>query len=185
MRSRSRLLLVPTLLAAAIALAGCSAGGGASSGDSGSSKSDSSSSDDASPAADDTATSGGCPASIKTALESQTDSSTTTAEGTVDDLAFPGDPALVAEACVLTVDTGAGTSVMAFVPGEADAAAGIGAAIAAAGFTVLTSDENSTFYMKDKESWIVATSASSNPLSSAFGDKFSGPIITVMHIVTA
>ncbi|TPW72332.1 hypothetical protein [Schumannella sp. 10F1B-5-1] len=185
MRSRSRLLLVPTLLAAAIALAGCSIGGGSSADDSGSSKSDSSSSkDDASPAADDTAASGGCPASITTALKSQTDSSTTTAEGTVDDLAFPGDPALVAEACILTVDTGAGTSVMAFVPGEADAAAGISAAIETAGFTVLTSDENSTFYTKDKESWIVATSAASNPLSSAFGDKFSGPIITVMHIVT-
>ncbi|TPW75423.1 hypothetical protein [Schumannella soli] len=185
MRSSSRLLLVPVVLAAAVGLAGCSLGGGAGadrSSDSSSAKSTSSKSD-ASPAADDAK--GGCPASIVAALDAQTDATAKTTEGTVADLAFPGDAALVADACVLTVDTGSGTSVMAFVPGEAEAAAGIRTAIEAAGFTALTSDAASTFYTKDKESWVVATSDTSNPLASAFGDKFSGPIVTVMHIVTA
>ncbi|GAB3411081.1 hypothetical protein GCM10027515_32200 [Schumannella luteola] len=182
MRSSTRLLLVPVLLAAAIGLAGCSLPG--IGGDS-SSKSDSSSKDDASPAADDSAK-GGCPASITAALKQNT--TMDASEGTVADLAFPGDAALLADACVLVVKAttaGQGDTVMAFVPGDADKAAQITAAVEAAGFTSLTADEKGGFYTKDKESWIIAKGDTSNPLAAGFGDKFSGPIVTLMHIVTA
>lgn len=189
MRTSTRLLLAPAVLVTAIALAGCSLGGGGKHESSGGSSSSSSAGKD-SGAASGTKTAdaasddkGGCPATLTAALKTQSNGDAQ--EGAVSDLAYPGDAALFDGACVITTKSEQGNSVMAFVPGDPAKAASIDAGLEAAGFSALTKDEKSAYYTKDKESWIVATSATTNPITSAFGDKFSGPLVTVVKVVTA
>jgi hypothetical protein len=186
-RTSTRLLLVPAILVTAIALAGCSLGGGAKdsasdkSSSSSSSKSDTKATDEKT--ADTAASTGGCPAALTAALKTQSNGEAK--EGAISDLAYPGDASLLADACVIVSHSSSGDSVMAFIPGDAAKATSIDAGLEAAGFSALTKDDKSAYYTKDKESWIVATSAASNPVTSAFGDKFSGPLVTVVKVVTA
>jgi hypothetical protein len=184
-RTSTRLLLVPAILVTAIALAGCSLGGGAKHESSSDSKSSSASDKATDTKTADTAaadTKSGCPAALTAALKTQTKGEAQ--EGAIADLAYPGDVKLLDGACVITTHSSSGDSVMAFVPGDPAKAASIDAGLEAAGFAALTKDDKSAYYTKDKESWIVATSAASNPITSAFGDQFSGPMVTVVKVVT-